>query len=1025
MKLKEKLKKGFSILEISIVMGAVAILTGASIGIYFGVTNTDPEVAAVSVQSQVVDLWKAHINNGTEYSSNLEAKAREFCTGYVEEQGVNVQLNYRVLEFDTFISAIPNESGIFRAYDPSSNAKEAVFIKIESQYPSYFISTATSVLEVSAPYETDELFNQAVIDNMYVDYSEVLDSYNISSATDDFTSFYELTEINYNGKTVRGIKYIRYNVLNSDNEVYATVFGRANRSLDDDCEGTYLPKSFGFNGSSGTIIHTSVFRLIETREDGQHYNYDPDHIYEYESNVHNDSLRTYEYLDANGNLKTKEAAISPSNSEYLIDSRHINFYPVIGNNGTNGGQIENPSEPGNGDPDQPSIDINRPIPDEEMPDIDLDNDATFDDNVAIEEYPITLAFAEEIKHTSLGDKIIAWFQSWFGIKEFTFKYLYFSTIPALNEFINNLNYGDLLANSNNEVSYIHFAHGLEISTTLNVPKKFVCFIDENIDTNPEVRKDNIDEFISNHKNSFTTIEKMDQIKYQRVASDPYKVHYPEAPSKLIHITNTGILNFTNNAEFYIESTASVTSYNKDNNTPYGWTVMQYAEVENDGAIYINGTSKARITGILSGKGIVYASDAATIAEPFKITDYFGESPTANLYLNRGIFPSDFYYLDSIRCELKLVYGSKYVGLIALNTYYEYDWKDFVEGQALSNGWYTFGGNVNIISEHFDNSIFAMSPNSTLIKSCDDNGHSTFELVKGNLTYSKTEISTIYHRTFLSNDIYDGYNTFNTETTGFKLSNISLIINNGTKLSFPGVDYSGELSKLAKVNNLPKFEILPSSSVQIKNSGLMEVGKNVSIFVDNYYDTGSNVMHLNGRSNVHAYTDIRNSILSSNNSDVLLSKFNYLKTIFDNTINLRPMLSIKGNLIINLAKINNQTLSETESDWKSCEFDITSLISGIKQTVTRNIGYMVSGIHMWNNNRVNGISNIILESNYWFPERTETGKVHHCDDIKVFGYVVTKGHTYKQYYNDVVYNVLKYKYGGSSSCEAVPQYSALF
>ena len=171
----QKLKKGWSILEMTIVMGVVAILAGTSVGIYFGVTNQDPEVQAISTQQQVVDLWEQHINNSSEFSSDVDAKAHSFCTGYVEEKGVNVKLNYRTLEFDTYVSAIPNESQIDRAYDPSGNAKEAALIRIDSQYPSYFISTASSIIYVSEPFETEEIFNQALIDDKYVSYSGVLD----------------------------------------------------------------------------------------------------------------------------------------------------------------------------------------------------------------------------------------------------------------------------------------------------------------------------------------------------------------------------------------------------------------------------------------------------------------------------------------------------------------------------------------------------------------------------------------------------------------------------------------------------------------------------------------------------------------------------------------------------------------------------------------------------------------------------------------------------------------------------------
>ena len=134
MKILKNLKKAFTLIETIVVIAVIAVLAGVSVGIYFGVTSADPEEEAVTIREQVMDLWKSHINDGSEYSPRLETKAHEFCTGFVNKKGLEVELNYRLLEFEDFVSTIPVEGEINRAYDPSGNSKEAVLIKVDTEY---------------------------------------------------------------------------------------------------------------------------------------------------------------------------------------------------------------------------------------------------------------------------------------------------------------------------------------------------------------------------------------------------------------------------------------------------------------------------------------------------------------------------------------------------------------------------------------------------------------------------------------------------------------------------------------------------------------------------------------------------------------------------------------------------------------------------------------------------------------------------------------------------------------------------
>ena len=163
MKIKQLFKKAFTMVELVIVIAAVAVLAATSVGIYFGVMNSKPDEQSLSVQEQVITLWEGYISDSTKYYDDIENKAFEFCTEYASKKGINVELNYRVLEFDDFVSSIVEANDIKRAYDPSGNAKEAVIIKIDTTYPSFFVSTAYSVLKVNLPQPTEEMLIKEIV----------------------------------------------------------------------------------------------------------------------------------------------------------------------------------------------------------------------------------------------------------------------------------------------------------------------------------------------------------------------------------------------------------------------------------------------------------------------------------------------------------------------------------------------------------------------------------------------------------------------------------------------------------------------------------------------------------------------------------------------------------------------------------------------------------------------------------------------------------------------------------------------
>ena len=917
MNLKQKLRKGWSLLETVIVLGVVAILGGTSVGLYFGLNQQDPETQSVTVQQQAVDLWESLLNNGTEYSAHVEDKAHEFCTGYLEKMGVNIKANYRLLEFDTYVSAIPNESEINRAYDPSGNSKEAVIIKLETTYPSYFISTASSVIKLSAPYETDKIFNQALLDDNYVSYSGVLNNYNIDDAEDDFSPFFELSDINYNGNVVRGVKYVRYNVLNGDGDVYATVFGRANRSLDEECEGEYLPKSFALNGTGGSIFHTSTFKLIEKRGE-ENYNYDPDHIYDH-SDTYLENKETYTSIDKDGKEVTETAPISTSNNQYITGETTITFYPIIdtgadkdstggGDNGGNGGN-------------NPDIDIFTPIPDEDLPGNNGDNGgnggnggATFEEDIQVDYYPITLAFAQEITPSTLGEKIKAWFKSWFGRYDFTFKYLFFSNLYALNEFINIPTYGDLLNGIDdleNRISYLHFANGFEIDSVITIPEDFVVFADYGVENTNAERKTNIDNFIQRYKAN-TDFYKLSKKTLDETSKSSLISHWAPSANRTVYITETGGLRFANNSLLIVESRSSGSAFKKG--VSYGWEVFEYAEIVNEGIIELLGNSKAKITGLLSGSaGRLVAGSNASVAEPFKIVDYVGRQFSAIAYTERDIFPSDFYYLDSIRCNLELYYGAKYIGLLALS-------EKATNDDGVSGSWSSFVGDIGLVGPELGQYIFSMRADSKFIKSCTADGKSSFVVARGEVVYGfDTSIDTTYGTIGNTGNVQSAFDTFSTQMTGFKLSNIDLIINSNSKLIICGQEYRNNEKGYCEL------EVLPTSSIQVKKGGTLEMGRHSYIFLHDYfenkdvYGTSNGQSVVNGKSGQMLYEILNSTDNLSNIRYFLFNKTEILRLFYEQNIQFGKLLDVQGTLTMDTREtvVPDDNLELRDCDHGTC------------------------------------------------------------------------------------------------------------
>ena len=923
MKMIKKFKKAFTMIELSIVIAAVAVLTGASVGIYFGVTSGNPEEVAVSTQDTVLNLWKDFIGDSSKYNADIETKAKEFCLTHASSKGINAELNYRVMQYDDFVSTIiPHEDGPqneFRAYDPSGNQKEAAIILIGTEYPSYFISTSYSVLKVSEPQADEKLLVNEIVNDVYVSESKLLEKYNLNadSSIEDFELFFELSNINVNGEIKRGIKYVRYlvnDVKDRDGGEFKPrfcVFGRANRSLNDDCESTYLPGSFEFN-YNGSMFIVDDYDLIEVKDNKDYY-YDPNYLYSKYSEMDTyisgyNSKVTYDFV--NKKMNNESSPLSVSKNQYVVAEQQISYEAYLNLGGDKGGMDSGSSNPNFGE-------INIFVPKDKLPDRPVvDGDTDMDD--VIKNYPICLYFAEEVEIVVEDMPTITKILQWLGITKTVFQYLYFNNFDVVNTFINADNFYELLVNSTDKNVYLYISEGAALDTVLTIPEHFNFVVHHRPEievkngVENDIRIKNLEQFKSYSKD----VTMMEKKHYSSKENTPYQVTWPEKPVKSFKITKNGLLDFKTGSRLFVESNCYASSSNawgsSDNHkpTPWGYTISEYGEIVNEGVIRLRGNAEARITGIVrseTGSGRIIATDNSIISEPFRITDYTSNYVNETMYIGRNIFPSDFYYLDSIRCKLELSENVRYIGLLALND---------VRRDGAVKWPLTYLGAIDLVSQkNYDpegsrnnyGSIFKLAGvGTTLVKSYDvSTKRAIFNLTSGKLVYGYAWVDVL--SCYWNNPAGSSYNKelgpafpkFSTKNSGFKLSNIDLIIDSGCTFNIPGEPFN-------KSNTgYPELEILPNSSITVKEGGQMVIGPNSYIYISNYFGSTSYFDKYTSEIN---RTDIWGSTANKNIRSVLIDAFNKLKYIYENS--QKPMFNVQGTILVDRTV---SVLSETETN----------------------------------------------------------------------------------------------------------------
>lgn len=985
MKILKNLKKAFTLIETIVVIAVVAVLAGVSVGIYFGVSSGDPETEAVSKQEKVLEVWNTYISDTTDYSSGLNSKVHEFCTGYAEKQGIDVKLNYRVMEYKNGINGIINDNKedvqnkIHRAYDPIDDSNELALIKIESTYPSYFLSTLRSVVEVSTPFETFDFLMEDIYSNEFVVQSYVCEYYEKEYSAQSFHDyFFELSDIvvNNSGETRRGIRYIRYDVYNKNNEYYKTVYGRANRTLNQEAGGTYTP-GFVQNDSLGIdhIIIADKFILTETDGDQKFY-YDPNLVYEYNENYSYDkNLETVKYVDENGQEQEIKATLSTSKDQYLVTKRAINFESTL-YGGTHTGTIK----PGEGEY-QPDFDINSPINPDELPD---DSDTSTNPETSAD-YPITLFFGSKVRPQ--GNDIISWLKRLFGIYEDTLKYVYFRNFKTLKLFISSPEFDGLvpISEDGGDPTKVIFVNGQDVilDESITFKDNFIFTIDSSDMTSIGYRKHHHEEWYLKYKSKHNKgIYGNDQTNVLKGSSNPkYESSFGTKENSLI-IPDGKSISFINGAKMFLEGEIKATRKG------YGFEVDRYAHIQNEGTIRFNNATGARISGIIEGKGNIIVENGAIISEPFKVADYLERDIINDEYVNKSRFFSDFYFLDSIRCEMNLKHGSTYKGY---TPFYHYK-------SAAKNKEANLFLNFDIISPNTSACLFT-SINANITKSCDNKGITSLVLNSGTLEYCGHAFTaedsvyidnTLFETKWHNSGVEPAFDKFNNVKTGFKLSNMNFILSSGSTLILNDYEKSdGDWHS-------GRLEILPSSMMRVEEGAKLSIGSKNALIVNDFY----------GDSYWKQY--IKDRISGESN---VLDRFNKLESIYNSNkhmldicgeVNYSEGTSVEQNEEVSFTYTKTTCNHTKERCRDECDSGIWVTRDCKEEKVTSRhytYNYKASAIFTWNTGKIIGTLN-----NLKFKDTFNSKLYDHID----YHYLETHTHTQTNCKNRSITYEITYK-----------------
>ena len=316
MKMRKLFKKGFTLVELVVVIAVIAIFAAVSVGAYFGVTDSANSSNATAALKQVKDMWLLY---SVEEYDELTDKSNDnvgtdFCLRYLPSQGYDqVYTNYKVVNIDY------EKGSTSTAYNLNSSLKEGLLIKIETEYASWLLIDGNKIIETSEIYKNAVDFENSIINSKYV----VADEANKVSF-DDF----EIGTVLADGKERRGFKYNLFtiNPINSSNPS-ETFLVKTNQSLSDYDNHKYQLKEYSSVNNYETQLKIKYwFRFYD--ENGEEYL--PNTIIEESDTdvaLNSDALDGFELSDYQ--FVTNKVVLEQRFAKDLTEDLNINNYPIV------------------------------------------------------------------------------------------------------------------------------------------------------------------------------------------------------------------------------------------------------------------------------------------------------------------------------------------------------------------------------------------------------------------------------------------------------------------------------------------------------------------------------------------------------------------------------------------------------------------------------------------------------------------------------------------------------------------------
>lgn len=215
-----RVRKGFTLVELIVVMAIIAVLAGVSIGAYIGIQDKAQNTKTTAYQKQVQDYLLAYRTEKTIDTSfdseSANSVAYDFVCNYLPAQGFdNTALNYTVLEASDAGKSLHRSR---KGSNPllSSDKADIVFAVTSPKY-AFFTFDGKNVTDGPAIYKKANDLTSQLVEKLSSSY----DTEKISKQK--MNAFQLMMGKNADGKTVKGLKSTRVTLKglpDGDEELY-------------------------------------------------------------------------------------------------------------------------------------------------------------------------------------------------------------------------------------------------------------------------------------------------------------------------------------------------------------------------------------------------------------------------------------------------------------------------------------------------------------------------------------------------------------------------------------------------------------------------------------------------------------------------------------------------------------------------------------------------------------------------------------------------------------------------------------